>query len=217
VLHGNFDHGAEIRVAFGADAGVAGIDAVLGQIARALGILGEQNVPVVVEVTDDGDAHALFVEFLDDARDCRGRLFVVDRDTNQFRAGTGQRGALLRGGRDVGGIGIGHRLHHNRCIRADAHTSDNGRNGLSALNQSHIGMISLSRGKDGLRLSPLIPGSYGLRNRAELPAPPCTHGTRIAVPIDRSLTTSASPKIGRPSVTSELNPSPYFVRNGGSQ
>ena len=42
ILDGDFDHGAEVVVVLAADADVAGIDAVLGQRARALGILLEQ-------------------------------------------------------------------------------------------------------------------------------------------------------------------------------
>ena len=146
ILHRDFDHGAEIRVAGLADAGVAGIDAVLGQIARALGILRQQNVPVVVEVADDGHADALLVELLDDVGNGCGRLVIVHGDAHQFRPGAGQCRDLLHGRGDVGGIGIGHGLHHNRCIRPHAHAADNGGNGLSALNISHKGSSILSRG-----------------------------------------------------------------------
>ena len=59
VLDRNLDHGAEIVVVLASDADVAGIDAVLGQRPGALGILLQQDVSVVVEVADDGDAHAL--------------------------------------------------------------------------------------------------------------------------------------------------------------
>jgi hypothetical protein len=62
VLDGHFDHGAEIVVVLLADVDVAGIDAVLGQRARALGILLQQDVAVVMEVADDGHAHAELVE-----------------------------------------------------------------------------------------------------------------------------------------------------------
>ena len=137
ILHRDFDHGAEIRIAGLADAGVAGIDAVLRQIAGALGILGEQNVAVVVEVADDGHAHALLVELLDNARNGGGSLFVVDGDAHQLRAGSSQGGTLLDGRRDVGGIGVGHGLHHDRCIRADAHATDDGGEGFSAWDDGH--------------------------------------------------------------------------------
>jgi len=49
-----------------ADVDVAGIDAVLGEGACAVGILLEKEMAVVVEVADDGDADAEFVERVDD-------------------------------------------------------------------------------------------------------------------------------------------------------
>ena len=147
ILHRDFDHGAEIGVARTSNAGVAGIDAVLGQIARALGILGQQQMPVVVEVADDGHADALLVELLDDVGNGRRSLVIVHGNAYQFRSGAGQRRHLLHGRGDVRRVGIGHGLHHNRCIRAYAHTADDGRNGLSALNIGHMGSSILSRGK----------------------------------------------------------------------
>ena len=146
ILHRDFDHGAEIGVAGLSDAGVAGIDAVLGQIARAFGILGQQNVAVVVEVADDGNADALLVELLDDVGNGRGSLVVVHGDAHQFRPGAGQRRHLLHRRGHVGRVSVGHGLHHNRCIRPYAHTADHGGNGLPALNISHMGTSILSRG-----------------------------------------------------------------------
>ncbi len=90
----HLDDGAEVLVApLGAD--VAGVDAILGERRRALGILGEQQMAVVVEVADDRD-----VDLLDDARDGRGRGLVVDRHPHELAAGLVQ-GADLRhrGGR----------------------------------------------------------------------------------------------------------------------
>ena len=100
-----------------------------------------------MEVADDGHAHALLVELLDDVGHGGGRFFVVDGDAHQFRAGAGQRGALLDGRGNIGGIGIGHGLHHDRCIRADAHAADDGGYGFSAWNHSGMGSSILSRGK----------------------------------------------------------------------
>ncbi len=97
IFHRDFDHGAEIRVAGASNAGVAGINAVLSQIAGALGIFRQQDVPVVVKVANDGHAHALLVEFLDDPRDGGGSLVVVDGDPHQFRSGAGESRNLLDG------------------------------------------------------------------------------------------------------------------------
>ncbi len=62
----------------------------------------------------------------------RGRI-VVDGYAHQFRARSRQGCYLADGAFDVGGIGIGHRLHHNWCIAADAHASNRGCVCLSAL------------------------------------------------------------------------------------
>ena len=88
-----------------------------------------------------GTLHALLVELLDDGRDGGSGFFVVDRDANQFGAGPRQRRDLLDGAGDVGGIGVGHRLHHNRCIAADADAIDRARDGFSALNVCHVYLV----------------------------------------------------------------------------
>ena len=85
VFDGGFDHGAEIVVVLFADVDVAGIDAVFGQRARACGILLQQQMAVVVEVADDGHAHAELVQRIDDLRDGRGRgsVFTVTRTSSE--------------------------------------------------------------------------------------------------------------------------------------
>jgi hypothetical protein len=51
-------------------------------------------------------------------------LLAVDRDAHQFGARARQRCDLLDGARDIGGIGIGHRLHHDRGAAPDADPGD---------------------------------------------------------------------------------------------
>ena len=80
VLDGHFDHGAEVVVVLLADVDVAGIDAVLGEGPRAVGILLEQDVAVVMEVADDGHADAEFIERLHDLGHSLGGGFGVDGD-----------------------------------------------------------------------------------------------------------------------------------------
>ena len=72
-----------------ADVDVAGIDAVLGEGAGAVGILLEEDVAVVMEVADDGDADAEFVEGVDDFGDGLGGGFGVDGDADKLGAGLG--------------------------------------------------------------------------------------------------------------------------------
>ena len=137
ILDGDFDHGAEVGIVLAADAHVAGIDAVLGKSAGAFGIFLEQQVSVVMEITDNGDAHALLVKLLDDGRDGGSGLFVIDRDANQLGTCPRQGCDLLDGRGNVGGVGVGHGLHHNRCIATHADAIDRTRNGFPALNVSH--------------------------------------------------------------------------------
>ena len=124
MLDGHFDHGAEVVVVLLADVDVAGIDAVLGQGAGAVGILLEKDVAVVVEVADDGDADAEFVERVDDFGDGLGGGFGVDGDADQLGAGLGQRHDLVDGGGGVGGVGIGHGLDHDGVVAAHPNVAD---------------------------------------------------------------------------------------------
>ena len=84
-----------------------------------------------------GTLHALLRESLDDVGDGLGGVVIVDGDPDDFAAGAGQGGDLLDGAGDVRGIGVGHGLHHNRCIAADADAADHGGDGFSALDFCH--------------------------------------------------------------------------------
>src|SRR5260221_1075903 len=138
VLHGNLDHGAEVVVVLAPDAGVAGIDAVLGQALGAARVFRQQKVSVVMEIADDGHTQALLLKSFDDLGDGLGSIVIVDGDADDFAAGTRQGGDLLYGARDVRGVGVGHRLHHDRCIAAYSDAADGGGNGFSTLNFCHI-------------------------------------------------------------------------------
>ena len=79
---------------------------------------------VVVEVADErhGDAHP--GEPLADMRYGLGRLVAIDRDAHDLGAGTGE-GCDLRCGRvDIGGVGVGHRLHDDGRAAADGDAAD---------------------------------------------------------------------------------------------
>ena len=54
----------------------------------------------------------------------RRRLLVVDRHPHQLAAGPRQRRHLPHRAGDVGRVGVGHRLHHDRVARADGDTTD---------------------------------------------------------------------------------------------
>ena len=83
----------------------------------------EEEMPVVVEVADDGRRPALFGDTLDDIRHGFGGGVIVDSNADHLRPGAGKRGYLLDRALDIGGVGIGHRLHNDRCIRTDANAA----------------------------------------------------------------------------------------------
>src|SRR6185503_3785331 len=141
------DHGRELLIALHALADVAGIDAVLGEGLRAIGILREQLVAVVVEIADQRHLAVARVEPLADARHLRRGLGRIDRDAHQLGAGARQRLDLPRGRLGVLGVGIGHRLHHHRRTAADAHVLDRdlARNpAIHGLRNSAQGMVNLA-------------------------------------------------------------------------
>ena len=100
-------------------ADVAGIDSVFIEIAGAIGIFRQQDVPVVMEIADHRNVAAGIEQPLLDFRNGRRRFRHVHGDANEFRARLREFQALLRGGSNIGGIGVGHRLDDHR--RAAAH------------------------------------------------------------------------------------------------
>ena len=99
-----------------ADVDVAGIDAIFGEGAGTLGIFLEEDMAVVVEVADDGDADAEFIESVDDFGNGLRGGFGIDSDADQLGAGLCQRHHLIDGRGGVGGIGVGHGLNHDGVI-----------------------------------------------------------------------------------------------------
>ena len=99
-----------------AAAHVAGIDPVLGQRLGTVRELGQQFVAVIVKVAHQGDRHVHAVQGVAQGGDLRGSLGGVDGDADQFGTGPPELAHLQRGGLGVGGIGIGHGLHHDRRV-----------------------------------------------------------------------------------------------------
>ena len=105
-------------------------------------MLGEQDVPVVVEIAHDGDLDALVAQARHDLGDRAGGRMVVDRDPHQFAPGGGKGGDLRGGGRGVGGVRVGHRLDDDRVVPADHDSTDiHGRRG-PALHVTHGASIA---------------------------------------------------------------------------
>ena len=77
-----------------------------------------------MEIADQRRDDAALGEAIADVRHGLCRLVAVDGDANKLGAGAGQRRDLGDGRVDVGGVGIGHRLHDDRCAAADLYARD---------------------------------------------------------------------------------------------
>ena len=124
VLDRHLDDRGELLVLLVLEADVAGIDAVLVERLGAAGMLGEQLVADVVEVADDRDVDADLEQPLLDLGHGRGGLVAVDGDAHDLGAGLGEGRDLAHGAVDVRGVGVGHRLHHDRRAAAHRHVAD---------------------------------------------------------------------------------------------
>ena len=119
VIAGDIADGGELFVAALAGSYIAGIDAVFIEGGGGARIFCKQNVPVVVEIADErrvasGVEHALL-----DLGDGGSRFGNVYGDAHHLRTCGGELEALLGGGRDVGGVGVGHRLDDDGRASAD--------------------------------------------------------------------------------------------------
>ena len=87
-------------------------------------MLPQQLVTVEMEVADQGHAHPGAIQALADRGDGGGGFAGIDRHTHELGAGARQCLHLLHRRFDVGGVGIGHRLHHDGGAAADADAGD---------------------------------------------------------------------------------------------
>ena len=115
----DLDDRRKLPVALGLEADIAGIDAVFGERLRASGMLGEQRVAVIMKVADERHVEPTRIEPLADMRHRGGGLIPVHGDAHEFGAGAGKGGDLRHGGIDMGGVGVGHGLHHDGRGPAD--------------------------------------------------------------------------------------------------
>ncbi len=124
VLQRLLDDGRELSVLLLAKTDIAWVDAVLRQRLGAGRMLAQQLVPVVVEVADDRHLDAHHRQPVADMRHRGGGFLVVDGNAHLLGTRTPQLGDLLGAALDVGGVGIGHRLHDDRRVTADRHFAD---------------------------------------------------------------------------------------------
>ena len=158
VLHRDLDHRPEVVVVLASDRAVARIDAVLCQRLCALRILGQQLMSVVVEVANDRRVPALLGQRLDDVRNRLCGIVVVHRDAHHLGARARERRDLLHCALDIGGIGVRHRLHDDRSVRAGANAPNVDGYGTAASDIWHIGLkgkftIALPRYTDATPLA----------------------------------------------------------------
>ena len=159
VLNRALHHHLEVVVVLLPDRRIARIDPVLCQRLRRLRKLLQQQMPVVVKVAHDRHPDSALVQSFHNRRNRRRGFLVVHRNAHNLRPGHGQSGNLLNGARDVGGIGIGHRLHDDRNLPAHANVADLDRGRLPALNLWHSDLFLFSLPSGGILL--LLPASGG--------------------------------------------------------
>jgi hypothetical protein len=124
-------------VAARAHAHVAGIDPVLVQGTRALRVIGQQLVTVVMEVADNGDPATRVTHALDEFSYGPCGLARVDRNANEFGTRLTQRHHLGGGGLGVRRVGIRHGLHDDLRPAADGNMTHSYLNGLMSLHIRH--------------------------------------------------------------------------------
>ena len=152
VVHGHPHDGLEVLVPPGG-AHVAGVDAVLGEGPGSLGIPGEEDVTVVVEVPDNGCVDSFVGQAGHDLRDRLRRFLVIHGDPDQLAPGQGQGLDLVYGCDNVGCVGVGHGLDHHRVRAPDSHATHGDFHGLSATHHAHERLLTVP-----LRLRPRFAG-----------------------------------------------------------
>ena len=125
----------ELLVTPRAGTDVARVDPVFVERARAVGVAGEEQVAVVVEVADERGGAAGVEHPLLDLGHCRSGVRHVDGDAHHLRSRLPQLDDLLRGALRVSGVGHGHRLDDDRRAAADLHVPDLDANGLVKLHR----------------------------------------------------------------------------------
>ena len=121
MLDGEFNNGAELAVLLLAKADVAGVDAVLVQRLRAIGIVRQQLVADVVKISDQRSQDSPRQQLFLDARHRGSGVGAVHGDANNFRSRQRQSGHLIDGPLNVRRVGVRHRLHDDGRVAANDH------------------------------------------------------------------------------------------------
>ena len=184
VVHGDGDDLLEVLVP-PLRAHVAGIDPVLGQRPGALGVVPKEEMPVVVEVPDEGCGDPLVPEACHDLGNRLCRIVVVHRDPNHLAPGGGERPHLGHRPFHVRRVRVGHGLDHHRVVAPHLHATDVRRHGPSTLPVAHavlqlrngmcLGRTPWEASVGGLRGGPLQRPPRGILREA--PANPRVEST----------------------------------------
>ena len=165
VADRGLDDGGELPVLLLLEADIPGIDAVLVERFGAGRVIGKELVADIVEIADDRHVDVHAQQPLLDVRHRGRRLVAVDGHAHHFRAGARQRRDLLRRRLHVGGVGIGHRLHDDRCAAADgdlAHVDGDGLMPFGGAGEFHH-LVTWSFASAGLSVVPAQAGTHNHR------------------------------------------------------
>ena len=121
---GDFNNRGELLIPLPAPSNVAGIDAVFGQRLGAGGMLAQQAVTVEMKVADQRRGHALRRQPVADHRHSSSSGLGIDRNPHQFRTRLRQFRHLSGRGVRIGGVRIGHGLHHDGRTAAHGDGAD---------------------------------------------------------------------------------------------
>ena len=128
VTAGELDHGGKLFVALRTAPDIARINTQLGQRLSARRMLCQQAVAVEMKITHQRCVHTHRGELVAYMRHGRGGLGGVNGHTHNLGTCACQRCGLGHCASDIGRIGVGHRLHHDRRAATNgnlthAHTS----------------------------------------------------------------------------------------------
>ena len=132
VFECQFDDGGKLRIALGLEADISRIDAVFAERLGASRVIGQQLVADIVKIANQRNTHAHFHQAIANMRHGCRSLVAIHGDAHDLGTREGKGRDLFGRRLDIGGIRIGHGLHHNRRCPADLDATDIDRCGIPA-------------------------------------------------------------------------------------
>ena len=120
----DFNHFTELLIALFTASDIARINTELGQRPGAGNMLLEQFMTIEMKIADYRYPAILSFKLFDNMWHRAGRGVVIHGYAHQLRAGIVQQFYLGNRGRDIGGVGVGHRLHYYWRVTADDDTGN---------------------------------------------------------------------------------------------